>query len=241
MDDLTRIKGIGPATAKKLAAAGIATVAALAAAIPDALTEFTRSTAEAEAWIAEAIEVARGEKDGGSGPAKDASTVPLDLDELLTESGCETAQELIDMAKVGRKLMDAIAVHHGQEGPLKDWTPAGDPAEVVGDLVEMVNEARAAAAETGSGMETTDTGWAARAPASFETEFPLTTALMAAWPGDNAPMLRIAAKPKSGFRRAGMAHPHEAVDHRLDAFTPGQIEQLLGESNLTVELVAARG
>jgi hypothetical protein len=47
-------------------------------------------------------------------------------------------------------------------------------------------------------------------------------------------ILRIIAK-KPGFRRAGLAHPDHAVDHRLDAFTPDEVEALKSETMLVVQ------
>ncbi|RWI96082.1 hypothetical protein [Mesorhizobium sp.] len=45
----------------------------------------------------------------------------------------------IAMAGVGHSLMERIEAY-GQQWPLKDWTPAEDPAEVVSDLVCMLQE-----------------------------------------------------------------------------------------------------
>jgi predicted RecB family nuclease len=79
MDDLTIIKGIGPATAKKLAAAGIDGFARLAAMQPTdkPLIELARSQAEAEAWIAEALAALKDKiaTAGAGGPAA-ADTPP---------------------------------------------------------------------------------------------------------------------------------------------------------------------
>lgn len=48
-----------------------------------------------------------------------------------------------DYAAIGRSLMNALDVHtQDPNDPLHDWTPAEDPAEVVGDLVDMVREAQ---------------------------------------------------------------------------------------------------
>lgn len=58
-DDLTRIKGIGPAYAQRLAAAGIATFTHLAEADPDALRAALDSRADVEDWIAQAKELAQ--------------------------------------------------------------------------------------------------------------------------------------------------------------------------------------
>jgi large subunit ribosomal protein L21 len=58
-DDLTQIKGIGPAYARRLADGGITTFASLADASPDHLREVTHATAAAnpEKWIAQAREM----------------------------------------------------------------------------------------------------------------------------------------------------------------------------------------
>jgi len=61
---------------------------------------------------------------------------------LLAETGCRDAQDLIDMAKVGQSLMESIASVVTAEGPFKGWVPADDPAEIVVDLVNALNEAR---------------------------------------------------------------------------------------------------
>lgn len=45
-----------------------------------------------------------------------------------------------DMAAVGRALMDAIEAF-SHEPPLKGWAPAQCPSEIVGDLVNMLEEA----------------------------------------------------------------------------------------------------
>jgi hypothetical protein len=65
------------------------------------------------------------------------------LRDALTMTGCMDAENLQDMANVGNSLMDAIdsVVTHG---PLKGWTPADDPAEIVTDLVNLLDKARRA-------------------------------------------------------------------------------------------------
>lgn len=49
--------------------------------------------------------------------------------------------------------------------------------------------------------------------------------------------VRVKAMRQGGFRRAGIAHPAEAVDHPAETLTPAQLEQLLAEPLLSVELV----
>lgn len=49
------------------------------------------------------------------------------------------------------------------------------------------------------------------------------------------PVLRITAKPRKGFRRCGVHHPAEAVDHPEGRFSAAEIEVLKAEPNLVVE------
>lgn len=46
--------------------------------------------------------------------------------------------------------------------------------------------------------------------------------------------LRIAAKPKEGFRRCGVHHPFGPADHPEGRFTAKEIQILKGEPNLVV-------
>lgn len=50
-------------------------------------------------------------------------------------------------------------------------------------------------------------------------------------------MIRISAKPKHGFRRCGVFHPHAAVDHADDRFTDAELTVLENEPLLRVEYV----
>lgn len=61
------------------------------------------------------------------------------LKDLLEMTGCSDAADLEDMAKVGKSLLDAIATN-SKSGPLKGWAPADDPAEVVVDLLNMLED-----------------------------------------------------------------------------------------------------
>lgn len=49
-------------------------------------------------------------------------------------------------------------------------------------------------------------------------------------------VLRITAKPREGFRRAGMHHPPKAVDHPIDTLSDEAIAALKGEPRLIVEV-----
>lgn len=50
-------------------------------------------------------------------------------------------------------------------------------------------------------------------------------------------LIRITARPAAGWRRCGIRHPAERVDHPADRFTPGQVATLQADPNLIVELV----
>lgn len=52
------------------------------------------------------------------------------------------ADDLEDMADCGRSLMAAISAVMSDPSPLSDWAPAQDPAEIVTDLFEMLQEER---------------------------------------------------------------------------------------------------
>lgn len=62
--------------------------------------------------------------------------------DLVAAAGCDDAQVLVDMAIVGNSLMAAIGVYTAEGEILADWTPAEDPAEIVGDLAEVLRLAR---------------------------------------------------------------------------------------------------
>lgn len=63
------------------------------------------------------------------------------LREALTMTGCKDLADLIDMANVGRSTMDRMAdvIEHG---PLKGWSPADDPSEIITDLANALDEAQ---------------------------------------------------------------------------------------------------
>ncbi|AWI57153.1 hypothetical protein [Sinorhizobium fredii] len=63
-----------------------------------------------------------------------------DLNEALIMTGLTTIEELIDMANVGQSLMTAIDVHTKAPSLIEDWSPADDPAEIVGDLYNRFEE-----------------------------------------------------------------------------------------------------
>jgi hypothetical protein len=87
--------------------------------------------------------------DGSQGEARtDGSEVSQDLKAALELAGCETAENLIDMARIGFNVMEAIDDIRKLDGPFKDWAPMDDPAEIVHDLFNALEYARERAGAT---------------------------------------------------------------------------------------------
>lgn len=88
-----------------------------------------------------------GNKDEGiGGKDLDGKAVSPDLKAALELAGCDTAENLIDMARIGSNVMDAIDDVRKLDGPFKDWAPMDDPAEIVHDLYNALEHAREKAA-----------------------------------------------------------------------------------------------
>lgn len=71
-----------------------------------------------------------------------ASSAGSDLKEALELAGCESSDQLIDMARVGSSLLEKIDDLVKLEGPFKHWSPMDDPAEIVGDLYAALEHAK---------------------------------------------------------------------------------------------------
>lgn len=71
-----------------------------------------------------------------------------DLKAALELAGCDTAENLIDMARVGSNLLGAIDDIRRCDGPFKEWAPADDPVEIVHDLYAALEHAWEKAAAT---------------------------------------------------------------------------------------------
>ncbi len=65
------------------------------------------------------------------------------LANALEMTGCENEEDLIDMANVGLSLMGAIDIYTKAPSLIENWSPADDPAEIVGDLYSRLEEALA--------------------------------------------------------------------------------------------------
>lgn len=88
------------------------------------------------------------------------------LKNALEMTGCESEEDLIDMANVGTSLMERIDSLVSMPGPYNHWSPAEDPAEIVFDLVNDLDELteentklKAALERISSPTQTTDLLW----------------------------------------------------------------------------------
>lgn len=131
------------------------------------------------------------------------------IEDALAETGCSNFADLVDMALVGMSLMSTIDIVT-RDGVLKDWSPAEDPAEIVTDLLNMLDER--GISKVG---ETTETG-------------------VAQLFGPKA--IRISSAI-DGFRRAGIAHTKAPVEYPAGRFTQKELQALIDEPNLTVEAI----
>lgn len=247
MDDLTRIKGIGPAVAKRLAEAGIETFAQLAA-IEDDEDSRADQLGVKSAWIAEAAKLVAEQQDTQGKPPRphDGSEDSAEAPALPADSGAGDPQQDNPRGSSGT----------AREAP---GTGGGTTAETpsVGIQSGSPNHSSDAAPIAGvsdAPLVVAHRDEPASLPAWLDFEalgdieqrrrFPLTIAALRAWAvsigsADRVaagPVIRIAAK-RDGFRRAGLSHPKSPVEHMAERFTPDQVEQLLGEPALRVEFV----
>ena len=241
MDDLTKIKGIGKASAKKLIAAGYSTYAALAGATGAAdlakLQDAGFATVEIDAWVMAAAELVAADtsSEGGKDRQSEPASAPAPADAGASPSG-EAASPAAPDAPGGSEVpqatislfVDEPKLVISSDSPASDGTGGGGdpatPAELPGHEAWLV-------------FQDLDR-------AEAEGRFPLLLAALQAWVAaaggvaalHDGPTVRIAAK-RDGFRRAGVAHAREAVDYPARRWMPEELEALLAEPNLRVELV----
>lgn len=235
MDDLTRINGIGKATAARLAEAGLVSFAGLAGASPETAEQLGLRPE----WIAEAAEhmlaATAGQEYQGKPPSPDdeqggAGPTPADGGagdpQRNTQESSGTAREApstdsgttASSPDQGPGQAPSVGAQPGsQPDPSQgdDQSGAGNPAGLAG--------VREIAADHPD-----------------RQEFPLTLAALEAWqaanPGKWPTIVRISSK-RPGFRRANMDHPKGPTDHPAGRFNMHDMERLLAEPVLTVELV----
>lgn len=242
MDDLTIIKGIGKATAEKLAEAGIDSFARLALGRDDPIA--AEELGIKDEWIDQAAELAKQDNpEGSSGTARKAPSTgsgtttpdPAQNPEQAPSVGAQPGSPT-NLGGAGNPAGPAQALRDREEAP----APAAPPPDAEA-------EALAAAVEFGTAGPPGRAAWLLMQELDEQEalrRYPRVAAALRAW-ADNAgtqaaiaagPTLRITAS-RGGFRRCWVAHPKAATDYPVERFTPDELERLLAEPMLTVELM----
>lgn len=238
MDDLTRIKGIGAATAKKLNEAGITNFVDLALAnhMDEPLASIAKSDIEAVAWITAATELANvppqdnqgstnippesNGQSGGGNPAIPAGKTQKD--ETLKFSSASFVEDLPQLES-GLALITVIGPSKGlrRAGHLFGSTPS--TIRVTMDELKLIE------ADPGLSVTPGDASKEVSIDSKPATRLTLDECLDGK--GRVRP-IRVLG-PKSGRRRGGEAFGATAV-----TLTPSKeaLEQILGDTELSVAL-----
>ena len=176
---------------------------------------------------APSTEASQGDAEGTGANA--GSDLPAaDLASVLVATGTASLEHLIRVSAIGKQTLVIIEDISSKASRYQNWLGEEEPAQIIVALVEEVDllyrtidllEEKADEDE----------------PLVSTEKHPLTRALLSSWSETRQPVIRITSKV-AGFRRGGIAHSAQA-DHPIRTFTPDQLEAILGEANLTVELV----
>ena len=214
MDDLTQIKGIGAATAKKLKAAGIDSFKALAGfhAGDEVLAAIAQSPDQAAAWIAAATELAAAQPPQS---AKEIKEKPLGSD-----------------GKPEVHLQDGANLPADSRAGDRPTTSLITPPESNQESGNAATPPKASAAERPEWTEQLG-------PDGELVDFcPLLVAVLREWADRNAalPEALVVSSKREGFHRGGIAHPRSETTHAFDQFDFDDIERMLADPVLTVRL-----
>ena len=241
MDDLTRINGIGKATAKMLATAGVTSFAQLAGLNVD--QEPAKELGVKASWISEAMSFA-------TEASQDTKGKPLGSDHE-PEAHLQDGTGLPADSGAGDPQTNTP---EGSSGTAREASGTGGGTAAETPNVGAQPGSPQLSADTPS-LKTADGGSGDPAAPAFdlsawvveggiveaERRWPLATAALSAFSetitGEyREPLLQITAK-REGFRRAGVAHSKAPTEHPLTSFTSDQVEQLFAEPNLVVKVV----
>lgn len=214
-EDLTRIKGVGAATAKKLIAAGIASFADLAAlnAGEEPLVSIAQSQDQAAGWIAAAAGMAPAPADPEGKPLSSDETPEAQLQNgaRLPADGRAGDRQTPSTNTGAATVPVSSASAHDQAGAVVAAAPAAPSAD-----------------------------WASQIETDSElADFcPHLTEALRTWSESSSelPKSLVITSKREGFRRAGIAHPRAETEHEFDRFDFDDIEQMLAEPVLTVRL-----
>lgn len=235
MDDLTRIKGVGAATAKKLIDAGIVSFAALAALQPEdeRLSAITQTPAQAAGWIGSATELAAAPPLEGQPPAtgQDGNSTDTTTQggtgggsgDPLAPPATPKAKSAQAKPNDGYTVITVIGPSKGlrRAGHLFGATPS--TIRVTPDELKLIEADPGLSVTPGDADKITETNGK-----------PSTRLTVAECLDDKGKVREIRVLgPKSGRRRGGHAFGAEAV-----TLTPSkeQLEQILGDTELSVAL-----
>jgi hypothetical protein len=218
MDDLTRINGIGAATAKRLVAEGI-----------DTFEKLAHADVKAE-WKHQAATIVADRKSMGKPPSPDDEPKIQSRDRAdLPADGGAGDPHIISQGSSGT-AREAPSTDGGTPATAGEGTQSGSPQ----------TDTKQAANGDGSAPEPGAPVVPLPKDHPYRQEFPLVSASIDAWnlehPERWPTIIRIKSK-RDGFRRCGVAHPKAPTDHPASRFAPDQMERLLAEPMLTVELV----
>lgn len=236
-DDLTRIKGIGAATAKKLNAAGVASFADLAklTAGEEPLASIAQSEDQAEGWIAAAAELKLYPASIPGAAAENPGAVIVanpDIQEKPLSSDETPEAQLQDGARLPA---DSRA---GDRQPSQTNTPEPpSEAQVEDGSGNAAAPAQAPAAEVPA-KEAEDWKNQIDPDGELAAFCPRLVSALREWAESNAelPKSLVISSKREGFRRGGIAHPRAETAHEFDAFDFDDIERMLEEPVLTVRL-----
>lgn len=164
----------------------------------------------------------------GTGANAGPDLPAFDLDGVLVATGTASLEHLIRVSAIGKQTLVIIEDISSKSPRYQNWLGEEKPAEIIVALVEEVDLLYRTIDLLEEKAEDDE-------PLVSSEKHPLTRTLLGNWRETRQPVIRITSKV-AGFRRGGIAHPAQA-DHPIRTFTPDQLEAILGEANLTVELV----
>ncbi|WP_153514010.1 hypothetical protein [Agrobacterium sp. ICMP 6402] len=164
--------------------------------------------------------VGDGNKDENvSGDDAGGSAVSSDLKAALELAGCETLEDLVDMARIGSNLMGAIDDVRRCEGPFKEWAPADDPVEIVHDLYAALEHAWEKAGALKQSVPEDDKPWWLEMPNLAEGVDPLEISRFVArdvFVGVHGSVEVLGALIRNGHPLETPAIPFEALSGLVD-------------------------
>jgi hypothetical protein len=96
-------------------------------------------------WCLRMAELEEGHEIGAGILHPEAGGPPYASDNWEIQGYKSPAEEIDDMANVGRSLMDRIAMVTSEGQAMAGWSPMDDPAEIITDMANMLDESASSA------------------------------------------------------------------------------------------------